>query len=357
MADLTVLRSALIGTGAISAQHLTALERTPNAELVGVCDLSPVSAEYAASTAETAQPFTDVATMLSETQPDVVHVLTPPATHPALCSMALEAGANVICEKPLALDTEAMRPLFALAESVGRRITENHNYRFNEGVEKITAAVAGGALGDVREVEVRVALDVRDPGGRFADPNLPSPIHDLPAGVIHDFTTHLTYLLLHFTLGAEFEHVAAVWSNHGGGDLFKYDDLDATLIGLDQAGGPIHGHLRFSAYTAPETMALTVRGSAGYAETDMWQPYVRFVIPRSGGKQLSPIINHVANGVSLAGAGIRNVGRKLLQHGPYEGLYRFVRLTYEALATGDDLPVMPHHILAASELTDRMLRS
>jgi predicted dehydrogenase len=231
---------------------------------------------------------------------------------------------------------------------------ESHNYRFNRGVVAMREAIDRGEIGTVREVGIRVALPVTDPAGRFGDPNLPSPIHSMPAGVIHDFMTHLTYLLRHLAGPAEFGRIAAAWSNHSQNPLFTWDDLDAILIGEGDAG-PVHGRLRFDAGAGPDTFAIDVRGSEGWMETDLFQPYLRIVRPRPGGAQLSPIVNHLANGLGLIDQGVRNVARKIMQQTPYEGLHRMLDETYRALADGRPLPVTPDDMLGASELIDRLV--
>ncbi|MBW4440090.1 MAG: hypothetical protein KME10_02390 [Plectolyngbya sp. WJT66-NPBG17] len=48
---VTALKAAVIGTGVISKEHLSFLERSERANLVGVCDLSKISARYAAELA------------------------------------------------------------------------------------------------------------------------------------------------------------------------------------------------------------------------------------------------------------------------------------------------------------------
>ncbi len=360
------LRAAVIGSGAISAEHLGFLtgrwggRRTPDGSaagrirLVGICDLSPISAAHAAESYGADAAYTDLEQMLAEAKPDVVHVLTPPQTHVALASSCLNAGTHVICEKPITPTSAELRSLLDTAEAADRHLTESHNYRFNQAIIDIRQAIDDGQLGAIREVEVRVALPVTDPAGRFGDPNLPSPIHSLPAGVIHDFTTHFAYLLLHLGGPVEFDRIAAAWSNHSGNELFRYDNLDATLIGTGPAG-PVHGRLRFDAGAGPDAFSVTVRGSSGWVETDLFQPYQRWVVPRAGGGQLSPIANHVVNGASLLGDGVRNVARKIMQHTPYEGLHRMLDLTYAALAAGDAPPVTPADMLVASELVDRLL--
>jgi predicted dehydrogenase len=355
------LRAAVVGLGGISAEHLSYLAGTTTMGAVGdrvalaaVCDLSPTAARYAAGTYRADASFTDLDRLLDEVAPDVVHVLTPPASHQALVSQCLRAGAHVICEKPITPTSAELHALLATADDNDRQLMESHNYRFNPAIVRIREAIERGQLGAVREVEIRISLPVTDPAGRFGDPNLPSPIHDMPAGVVHDFTTHLAYLLLHFVPGAAFEQISAHWNRHSGLEFFRYDDLDAVLIGSGP-DGPVHARLRFDARCAPDTFTVVVRGSDGLAETDLFQPHVRLVRPRPGPSKLSPIVNSVVNGAGLVGAGVQNLGQKLLQVGPYVGLHQMLHLAYGALVHGRPFPVSPEEMMAASRLVDRLI--
>ena len=352
------LSAAVIGAGAISLQHLPFLASSDRTRLVGVCDLSPVAARTAGRRHGGAAAFTDPAAMLAELEPEVVHVLTPPHTHGPLVRLALDAGAHVICEKPLGADRTETADLLAAADAAGRRLVENHNYLFNDEILDVAGRIDRGDIGTVTEIDIRLALGLRADGSRFADASSPHPIHGMPAGVIHDFITHFAYLLDQLAGRPQWDRVHAFWSNHGGGDLFSVDDLDATLIGVDaQRGetGAVHGRLRFSCRTLPETFSIVVRGSDGELATDLFHPFVSAVVPRPGGPQLTPIVNHIVNGLGLAGHGARNFGRKLLQHGPYHGLDRFLDLTYAALQAGEEPPVTTADIMAASELIDRIV--
>lgn len=348
-----VLKSAVIGTGVISKQHLSFLQASQKANIVGVCDLSPAAVNYAVDTFQAAAAYTDYAQMLDEAKPDVVHILTPPATHLPIATDCLRAGAHVICEKPVAPSFNEFKDLWQISRECDRFLIEDHNYRFNSPVRAIQELVDDGTLGKIQEVEIRMALDLRS-GGRYADENMPSPIHKMPAGVIHDFITHLSYLLLSFLpevdSGDGFERVSAAWSNHGGGDLFKYDDLDALVI-----GGQAHGRIRFSSYTSPDCFSITVRGDRGYAETDLFQPYLRCVMPRSGGKQLSPLVNHFANGWELMSASARNFRNKIMQKTPYEGLHYLLGQTYDALSEGQAPPISYDDMARTSRLVEALL--
>jgi len=345
-----ILRAAVIGTGKISEEHLRFLSSDPGVELAAVCDLSPSLAQYAASRFKVAAAFSDSVRMLQEARPDVVHVLTPPHTHLALVSDALNAGAHVVVEKPVAPTNAKFRELWQLAESRGRKIVEDHNYRFNEPILAIEELVAGGELGDVREVDVRMALPIRKSGGRYADENLPHPSHNLPAGVIHEFITHLCYLALRFLPPGEGWRVAAAWSKHGVEALFKYDDLDALVI-----SGPVHARIRFTSHCGPDCFAVTVRGTRGWAETDLFQPHLRLVIPRKGGQQLSPLVNQLLNGANLMGASVRGFRNKVMQKTPYEGLRTFLVRTYAALREDKEPPVNYDDMDRASRLVDALL--
>jgi predicted dehydrogenase len=341
------LKSAVIGTGAISKEHLSFLANCDRARLVGVCDLSKAAANYAAQQYQAEAVYADYQQMLEVAKPDVVHILTPPNSHKAIATDCLKAGAHVICEKPITPTYSEFKDLWSIAQSCDRHLIEDQNYRFNEPILTILDLVQKGMLGNVEEVEIRMALNIRD-GGRYADENLPNPLHKLPAGIIHDFITHLCYLTLLFL--PDFDRVRAAWSNHGGGNLFKYDDLDAIIV-----GGSKHARIRFSSYTQPDCFSVIVRGSKGYAETDLFQPYLRCVRPRQGGKQLSPLINHFVNGYDLINASFRNFRGKLMQKTPYEGLYKLLDLTYEAIQNGSQPPISFSDMECTSRLIEALL--
>ncbi|BAU10057.1 oxidoreductase domain protein [Leptolyngbya sp. NIES-3755] len=344
----TALKAAVIGTGVISKEHLSFLERSQNAKLVGVCDLSKISARYAAERFHAEAAYTDYRQLLAETQPDVVHVLTPPQTHSWIAKDCLESGAHVICEKPIAPTYEEFKQLWSIAQANQRYLIEDQNYRFNQPILAIEQLIAQGRLGEVEEVEVRISLAVRKMAA-FADENLPNPVHKLPGGVIHDTITHLAYLVLRF-LPVEFDRIRASWSNYGGGDLFKYDDLDALLI-----SGSKHARIRFSSTTLPECFEIIVRGSKGYVQTDLFQPYLRAVLPRKVGKQLSPLANHLINGAELMRCSVRNFSWKIMQRTPYEGLHGLLDRTYAALLKGAPPPISYEDMERTSRLVEALL--
>ena len=100
---------------------------------------------------------------------------------------------------------------------------------------------------------------------------------------------------------------------------------------------------------------VAVRGTRGWAETDLFQPHLRVVVPRKGGEQLTPLVNHLVNGASLVKSSVVGFRNKVMQKTPYEGLQTFLRRTYAALAGGTEPPVTFQDMDRASRLVDALL--
>ncbi len=343
---------AVIGGGKISEQHLGTLRGIGGVDIAGVCDLSPALARFTAERFAVPNWFTDYHKMLERTRVDVVHVLTPPATHDRIVRDCLDSGRHVIVEKPVALSNAGFRELWDYAASRDLRLIENHNYRFNGPIQQLERAITAGRIGTIEEVEVRMALNIRG-GGRYADENLPHPSHQLPAGIIHEFITHLAYLFLHFMPGSsidDIESIRAMWRNHDGGKLFKYDDLDVGVL-----AGSVHGRIRFSCSQWPDCFMVQVRGTDGVATAELFHPTCQVTTRRSVGQHLTPLVNSIAGARTMVRSGFGSIWQKIRNRGAYDGLSRFLELSYNALRTGGEPPVGYRQMDETSRLVDAML--
>ena len=90
--------------------------------------------------------------MLADERVDVVHLATPNNVHDEQVRACLAAGKHVVCEKPLAMTSAQTTELLALAEASGLVHAVNFNQRFYPKNLHARAAIADGALGDVRLV-------------------------------------------------------------------------------------------------------------------------------------------------------------------------------------------------------------
>jgi len=119
---------ALVGLGA-AAQNLwlPAVKRTRGVTLVAGADPSPDAQRAFSALAPSCPTHPDLPTLLeSHRSVDWVLVATPPRTHVAVATAALEASRHVLCEKPLAGSVAAIDALAAVAERAGRTLAVNH---------------------------------------------------------------------------------------------------------------------------------------------------------------------------------------------------------------------------------------
>ena len=121
------LRAAVIGAGAFGRHHATKYAAMEGVELVAVADPS-VEARAAAMAAHGVPTMADWRELLGKV--DIVSICSPAVTHAEIVRAFLEAGADVLVEKPIATDLAEADALIALAEDKGRVLTVGHQERF-----------------------------------------------------------------------------------------------------------------------------------------------------------------------------------------------------------------------------------
>jgi myo-inositol 2-dehydrogenase/D-chiro-inositol 1-dehydrogenase len=151
------LRVGIVGTGGISRAHL------PGWRALGAalhCTSREGAEAFAAESG--AQVHASLDELLAAV--DVVDVCTPTPEHPAIVRAALDAGRDVVCEKPLALTGEEARELVAHAERIGRRLFPAHVVRYFPQYAAAKRAIDTGAIGTpaVLRFERTGALPDRD---------------------------------------------------------------------------------------------------------------------------------------------------------------------------------------------------
>jgi predicted dehydrogenase len=340
------VKVALIGAGQIARQHLGALERIPGVEVAAICDLAPSVAECAAERHRIPRWFTDHRSMLSEVNPAVVHVTTPPGSHLRLAIDSLDAGAHVIVEKPATTTLAELEQLARHAEQAGRAVVEDYNYLYNRGPREIVRRMEEGKLGSVVHVEVSICLDILGPGG-FADPNAPHPALGLRGGAIADFLPHLASLA-HLFVGPH-RSVRALWTKRSS-SVLPSDEFRAVVEAERGTAS-----LSFSASSQPDAFWLRVYGTKMQATANLFETRLTFDGIRPGPKPLRPFINGLVEGKDVARAAVATLLRKFTGGpGGYEGLFELLARVYRALALGTDLPVTLAQMREVNRLVDAL---
>jgi predicted dehydrogenase len=180
------LRLAVVGAGQFGRNHCRVIHESERADLCAVVDTDPARAsEMAALYA--AQPFADIRELAGKVDAAVVAV--PTTDHEAVGVALLEAGIDVLVEKPIACDLPSATRLIEAAERHGRILQVGHLERFNPAV---------------MELERRVTLPLFFEIHRL---NLFSP-RSLDVDVVLDLMIHDVDIILSFT-GAEPDEIRA----------------------------------------------------------------------------------------------------------------------------------------------------
>ncbi|GIW06887.1 MAG: oxidoreductase [Dehalococcoidia bacterium] len=190
-------RIALLGLGGAAQQlHLPALLEVPNSMLVGAADPDPARLRWAVERGVALPRFLyeDAGRLLRETRPDVVIVGTPPETHAALCLKALDAGAHVFCEKPLAPTIAECDEIIDAADRAGRFVAVNNQYRHLSFYRATRAAIDRGEFG--RPYLLQMWQQMPSPGEEF--PAWKARLNHL---ILYEFGTHATDLIAYLLGG------------------------------------------------------------------------------------------------------------------------------------------------------------
>jgi predicted dehydrogenase len=137
----------VIGLG-MGQAHIEGWREHAQAEVVAIADsdaqrLAAVGERYGI-----AARFTDAQAMLAAGGLDGVSVCTPNKFHCELSIAAFEAGAHVLCEKPMAMNADEGRAMLAAARRTGKRLMINFSYRFSAASRGLKAQVDAGVFGD-----------------------------------------------------------------------------------------------------------------------------------------------------------------------------------------------------------------
>ena len=169
------IKTAVIGVGSMGKNHARVYSELPEANLVAVSDANPATAEAIGKTFGAAA-YSDYRELLEKEKPEAVNVAVPTALHEQVVTDVLNAGANVLVEKPIAATIEEGQRLIALAKQKNLKLQVGHIVRFNPAIQELKKRLNAGELGRIYQVFCRRA-------GPF-----PARIRDV--GVVIDLAPH-----------------------------------------------------------------------------------------------------------------------------------------------------------------------
>jgi predicted dehydrogenase len=256
------LRGAISGFGEVAAQaHLPGWSSRANVTIAAIHDPIAARRHRAINLVRNVRVYDDLDLMLAGEALDFIDIASPPAFHARTARMALEAGAHVLCEKPLCLDPAELNQLAALAARESRVLMCVHNWKHSPAYRRAHEAVRMGRVGEVQSVSiVRMRSEPAGGGGSIGIGGERWRLDGKTGGgILIDHGWHAFYLAQWLMGGAP----AAVSAELGHIAGSSVDDL--ANIRIDYAGGRT-AEIRLSWRAAERRTSATIRGGDGILE-------------------------------------------------------------------------------------------
>lgn len=145
---------ASIGFGGMATHHFNQSKCLDMIELKGIYDIDPKRQEAARNYG--LYIYSSAEEIYSDPEVDIVLVAVPNDLHKAYCIEALRHGKNVLCEKPVTMNSKDLEDIIAVAKETGMVFTVDQNRRVNKDFVLMKRSVEAGLLGDVYVIESRV---------------------------------------------------------------------------------------------------------------------------------------------------------------------------------------------------------
>ncbi len=244
----------LIGAGAISTQHLEALDAIPGARIAGVASASADKAR-AAGERWNVPWTTDIDELLAREDVDVVAIATPSGLHPGQALAALRHGKHVLVEKPIALSNVDAREVVEEARRRGLVAGTVSQRRFEPVVRAVRDAVAEGAIGRV-SIVVAEGFYLRPQS--YYDSAAWRGTIDLDGGVLMNQAIHTIDLLR--WIGGPVASVAANVATIG----HRMEAEDTATVSLRFASGALGAILATTCAETERPTELRIHGDSGH---------------------------------------------------------------------------------------------
>lgn len=321
------VRTLVVGAGLMGRWHAFEAVRA-GGRLVGVVDPESHRARRLADRhgGRETRTFTSLREALGEVEADAVHVCSPGGTHVELVERALEAGANVLVEKPVAPTPEATASLVDRARDAGRILCPVFQFLFQRGVRQFLTA--GRPVGTVRHVDF-TALSAGAVGGD-------------PGAVAREILPHPLSLLGRM-VGEGLDGLSwrAVEPVPGEVRILAYDGGITASILISMSGRPTRNYMRVS-------------GDRGTARFNLYHGYS--VVSPAGRpsrvrKASAPFL---LAGSELLAAGWNLFLRAVRLQPAYPGLRELVEAFQGAVVGDGCAPISPDELLRVARIRRRI---
>jgi len=143
------MRFGLIGFGAWGKLHAQAIRKAPGAELAAIACASEASAQAAREAYPQARVGWDWRALVADPSLEAVDIVVPNHLHAEMAIAALDAGKDVLLEKPMASTIAECEQILAAVRRTGRVLSVGHEFRISTQWGFIKRLIAAGEIGDL----------------------------------------------------------------------------------------------------------------------------------------------------------------------------------------------------------------
>ncbi len=237
-----VIRCAIAGLGRIAWDfHIPQIKTRPEFELVAVMDPIEERLLEAKSKFGVVNLFKDYSAMLAQGNIDLVVIASPSIYHKQQAIEALERGYNVFCDKPLALNLNDAKEIFAAAHRLKKKVMTYQQHRLNGETLAARSIIDSGKLGNIYLIERHLANFVRrndwqafkcNGGGMLF--NYGSHYIDQLYYLLGEYSAKVRCSLLKIASLGDAEDVVKAQITTNRGTLLEIDINQAVAIGLPE---------------------------------------------------------------------------------------------------------------------------
>ena len=148
------MKISVIGYGGQGAWHCKQIMSSDVCELLGTYDINEKRNQAARDAG--IRVYASAQELIADSECDAVVIATPNDVHCDLTVAALEAGRNVICEKPVAMSVAVFDKMAAAARKSGKLFTVHQNRRWDVDFNAVKSVAHSGEIGQVIRVESRI---------------------------------------------------------------------------------------------------------------------------------------------------------------------------------------------------------
>lgn len=173
---------AIVGLGGMGNWHRETIETIDGIEVCGSFDIKEERQQFARNHGIT--PYNSLEELLADEKVDIVLCATPNDAHKDIVIRALRAGKNVVCEKPVTMNSKDLQDMMDVAEETGKLFTVHQNRRWDEDYLTVRKIYQENMLGDVFRIESRVHGSRGIPGDWRQEP-------EHGGGMVLDWGVHI----------------------------------------------------------------------------------------------------------------------------------------------------------------------